>query len=101
MNRTLYLTMSGAPAPGAPVTELVRLLQDHGWSLTVLSTPAGVRFHDLDAFAAITGESVRVQFCHPVNGRSLPHLDALVACLWTCNIHNNAALWLSDLYVDT
>lgn len=95
MNRTLYLTMSGAPAPGAPVTELVRLLQDHGWSLTVLSTPAGVRFHDLDAIAALTGESVRVQFRHPGTGRSLPPPDVVVACPWSFNSTNKAALGLA------
>ncbi|SIO87431.1 flavoprotein [Nocardiopsis sp. JB363] len=96
MTRSLYLTMSAAPAPGAPVPDLVRLLQERGWSLTVLSTPTGARFHDLDHVASLTGEPARVEFRRPGTGRSLPPPDVLLACPWSFNSTNKAALGLAD-----
>lgn len=98
MTRTLYLTVSGAPAAEEPVVDLVRLLQDQGWTLTVLSTPTGVRFHDLAAVEEITGEPVRIDFRRPGTGRSLPPPTALLACPWSFNSTNRTALGLSDTF---
>jgi len=94
--RSLYLTLSGAPAPDAPVTDLVALLHEHGWDVTVLSTPAGQRFHDLEALADLTGEPVRVEFRRPGTGRSLPPPDAVVACPWSFTSTNRTALGLAE-----
>lgn len=57
MVKTLYLVLSGAPAPeGAP--ELVRALQVDGYEVVCLSTPTGVRFHDTAELERLTGERV-------------------------------------------
>lgn len=96
MTRTLYLTVSGAPHADEPVVDLVRLLQAQGWDITVLSTPMGTRFHDLEAIAEVTGEPVRVEFRLPGTGRSLPPPDVLLACPWSFNSTNRTALGLAD-----
>jgi hypothetical protein len=42
----LYLVISGAPAPeGLPA--LVKLCQENGWRVVVVSTPMGLRFADV------------------------------------------------------
>lgn len=95
--RVLYLLLSGAStSSNEPVTGLVKLLQEQGWDVTVLSTPTGVRFHDLDAIADLTGESVRIEFRMPGTGRSMPPGAAMVACPWSFNSTNKTALGLAD-----
>ena len=90
MAKTLYLVMSGAPAPeGLPA--LVRLLQADDWTVRCLSTPMGQRFHDADALAALTGEPVRVEYRRPGTGRPLPPADLVVACPLTFNSTNKFA----------
>lgn len=96
--RSLYLTLSGAPAPHEPVTDLVDLLQTRGWTVTVLSTPTGARFHDLEAIAGLTGEPVRIEFRRPGTGRSLPPPSLVLACPWSFNSTNRTALGLADTF---
>lgn len=98
MTRSLYLTVSGAPAVEEPVVDLVHLLQDQGWTLTVLSTPMGARFHDLTAIEKLTREPVRIDFRLPGTGRSLPPPDAVLACPWSFNSTNRTALGLTDTF---
>ncbi|MFE3459225.1 hypothetical protein ACFXKD_16915 [Nocardiopsis aegyptia] len=84
---TLHLALSGATVtPEETAPDLVRLLQDRGWRVTVLCTPAGTRFHDLDALEALTGEPVRVDFRRPGTGTSLPPPDAVLACPWSFTV---------------
>ncbi|PRX96323.1 flavoprotein [Allonocardiopsis opalescens] len=96
---TLYLALSGASAtPEETAPDLVRLLQNEGWKVTVLCTPTGVRFHDGDALEALTGEPVRVDFRRPGAGRSLPPSDAVLACPWSFNSTNKTALGITDTF---
>lgn len=95
--RTLYLIVSGASATDEePVADLVDGLQERGWKLTVLSTPTGLRFHDADRIAAITGEEVRVDFRLPGTGKSLPPADAVLACPLSFNSTNKLAVGIAD-----
>lgn len=96
--RALYLLVSGASTHSEPVPELVHLLQERGWRVTVLSTPAGARFHDLEAIAEITGEPVRTEFRAPGTGRSLPPPDVVLACPWSFNSTNKTAYGLADTF---
>lgn len=90
MAKTLYLVMSGAPAPeGLPA--LVRLFQSDDWTVRCLSTPTGQRFHDADELAALTGEPVRAEYRRPGTGRPLPPADLVVACPLTFNSTNKFA----------
>lgn len=96
---TLYLTLSAAgTTPEETAPDLVRLLQDEGWRVTVLCTPTGARFHDLDALEELTGEPVRVDFRRPGTGTSLLPPDAVLACPWSFNSTNKTALGLADTF---
>jgi phosphopantothenoylcysteine synthetase/decarboxylase len=96
---TLYLALSGASTTSEETApDLVRLLQEEGWRVTVLCTPTGTRFHDLDALEALTGEPVRVDFRRPGTGKSLLPPDAVLACPWSFNSTNKTALGLADTF---
>ncbi|MEE2044466.1 flavoprotein [Nocardiopsis tropica] len=96
---TLYLALSAASTrPEETAPDLVRLLQGKGWRVTVLCTPTGTRFHDLDALEALTGEPVHVDFRRPGTGTSLPPPDAVLACPWSFNSTNRTALGLTDTF---
>jgi phosphopantothenoylcysteine synthetase/decarboxylase len=98
-HRTLYLVVSGAPTTEAEtIPDLVRLLHQDRWHITVLSTPTGARFHDLDELEELTGEPVRVEFRHPGTGTSLPPADAVLACPLSFNSTNRVALGLTDTF---
>jgi len=97
--RVLYLLLSGAStSSNGPVTGLVRLLQEEGWTVTVLCTPTGTRFHDLDELGALTGEPVRVDFRLPGTGKSMPQPDAVLACPWSFNSTNKLAQGIADTF---
>ncbi|OLT25560.1 flavoprotein [Nocardiopsis sp. CNR-923] len=99
MAKTLYLVVSGAPTTDAEtVPDLVRLLIANDWDVTVVSTPTGARFHDIQAIEALTGEPVRVDFRLPGTGASLPPPDAMLACPWSFNSTNRTALGLADTF---
>ncbi|WP_017627773.1 flavoprotein [Nocardiopsis chromatogenes] len=87
---TLYLVVSGAPAPEG-TADLVDLLLNDGYQVLVLSTPNGTRFHDTDRLAELTGEKVRVEYRMPGTGKSLPPADAVLACPLTFNSTNKFA----------
>ncbi|WP_051104385.1 flavoprotein [Nocardiopsis sp. CNS-639] len=95
MSRTLYLVLSGAPAPEGSA-ELVRAFQDQRWRVTVLSTPTGTRFHDQEKLEELTGEPVRVDFRMPGTGKSLPPADVVLACPLTFNTVNKFAQGIAD-----
>ncbi|QVQ51071.1 flavoprotein [Spiractinospora alimapuensis] len=95
--RTLYLVVSGAPAPEGLVS-LVRAVQAEGYRVGVVSTPNGTRFHDMDALEEITGQAVRVDYRMPGTGSSLPPADAVVACPLTFNSTNKFAQGIADCF---
>jgi phosphopantothenoylcysteine synthetase/decarboxylase len=89
-NGTLYLVVSGAPAPeGVPT--LVRRCQEAGWRVVVFSTPAGTRYIDLDELERLTGEPVRSEYRLPGAGKAAPAADAVLACPLTFNSVNKFA----------
>ncbi|NKZ00007.1 flavoprotein [Nocardiopsis alborubida] len=95
MPRTLYLVVSGAPAPeGSP--ELVKALQDQDWHVAVLSTPTGLSFHDQTRLEELTEEPVRSVFRRPGTGKALPPADVVLACPLTFNSVNKFAQGLAD-----
>lgn len=96
---TLYLTLSAASTTQEETAaDLVRLLQEEGWRVTVLCTPTGTRFHDLDALEKLTGEAVRVDFRRPRTGKSLLPPGAVLACPWSFNSTNKTALGIADTF---
>ncbi|WP_435108670.1 flavoprotein [Nocardiopsis synnemataformans] len=95
MPRTLYLVVSGAPAPeGTP--ELVKALQGQNWQVAVLATPTGLDFHDQTRLEKLTGEPVRSAFRRPGTGKALPPADMVLACPLTFNSVNKFAQGLAD-----
>jgi phosphopantothenoylcysteine synthetase/decarboxylase len=88
--RTLYLVLSGAPAPeGIPA--LVGMLQRASWRVTVFSTPIGTRFADMAEIERLTGQPVVSEFRMPGTGTPTPAPDALLACPMTFNSVNKFA----------
>ncbi|GAA0972789.1 flavoprotein [Nocardiopsis tropica] len=96
MAKTLYLVVSGAPAPEG-VPKLVKLLQGDGWQVVCMSTPTGVRFHDTTELEKLTGSPVRTEYRMPGEGEGSPKADLVVACPLTFNSVNKFA----DGHADT
>ena len=87
---TLYLVVSGAPAPeGIPA--LVAGCQEAGWRVVAFSTPIGVRFIDPTELERLTGEPVRSEYRMPNTGKAAPPADAVLACPLTFNSVNKAS----------
>lgn len=99
MPRTLYLVLTGAPAPEG-VVELVQALQGHDWQVTVLSTPTGADFHGPARLEEVTGDPVRVRFRRPGQGTPLPLADAVLACTLTFDSTNKFAQGLADNFAN-
>ena len=76
---TLYLVVSGAPAPeGIPA--LITACQEAGWRVGVFSTPLGMRFIDPAELEQLTGDPVRSDYRMPGTGEAAPPADAVLAC---------------------
>jgi phosphopantothenoylcysteine synthetase/decarboxylase len=87
---TLYLVISGAPAPEG-IPELIRRCQAAGWHALVVSTPVGTRFIDTAEVEKLTGEPVRSEYRMPGVAKGLPAADAVLACPLTFNSVNKFA----------
>ncbi|MFV2195253.1 flavoprotein [Nocardiopsis sp. LOL_012] len=99
MAETLYLVTSGAPTTETEtLPHLIQLLTAEGWNITVVSTPTGARFHDLEAVERLTGEPARIEFRHPGKGKTLPPPTAILACPWSFNSTNRTVLGLADTF---
>lgn len=93
--KVLYLVISGAPAPeGLPA--LVKLCQEDGWRVVVISTPMGMRFADVPLLEELTGEPVRCEYRMPGTGESMPPADAILACPMTFASVNKLAGGIAD-----
>ncbi|ADH67076.1 MULTISPECIES: flavoprotein [Nocardiopsis] len=95
MAKTLYLVVSGAPAPEG-IPDLVRRFQGDGYQVVCLSTPTGARFHDPAELEELTGEPVRVEYRMPGTGAGLPPADLVLACPLTFNSVNKFASGHAD-----
>jgi phosphopantothenoylcysteine synthetase/decarboxylase len=93
--RVLYLVVCGAPA-AADVELLVRLAQDAGWHVCVLTSPMGRRFVDVDRLTSLTGEPVRSDYRLPNEPNELPAADAVIVAPATFNTVNKWATGIAD-----
>jgi phosphopantothenoylcysteine synthetase/decarboxylase len=94
--RMLCVVVCGA-GPAAEVGQLVKLALERGWTVQVVSTPAGLAFLDTAAIEAQTGSPVRSQYRGPGEPRSRP-ADAIIVAPATYNTLNNWAQGISDTY---
>jgi phosphopantothenoylcysteine synthetase/decarboxylase len=95
--RVLYLVVCAAPA-AADVEIFVRLAQDAGWRVLVITTPMGRRFVDVDRLAAVTEEPVRTEYRMPGEPNELPGADAVVVAPATFNTINKWAAGMAGSF---
>jgi len=94
--RVLTVIVCGA-GPASEVGQLVKLAQEHGWTVQVVATPAALDFLDVAAIEALTGSPVRSQYRKPGEPRSRP-ADAIIVAPATYNTINKWAQGVSDTY---
>ena len=87
--RVLTVIVCGA-GPGSEVGQLVKLAQEHGWTVQVVATPTALDFIDVAAIEAQTGSPVRSQYRKPGEPRSRPP-DAIIVAPATYNTINNGS----------
>jgi Flavoprotein len=91
----LYVIVCGAP-PTREVDKLADLAQADGWDVCVISSPAGMRFVDVETLEAKTGHTVRFEYKQPGTPDVLPPADALIVAPATCNTMAKWAAGISD-----
>ena len=94
--RVLTVIVCGA-GPAPEIGQLVKLAQEHGWTVQVVATPAALDFLDVPAIEALTGSPVRSQYRKPSEPRSRP-ADAIIVAPATYNTINKWAQGISDTY---
>jgi phosphopantothenoylcysteine synthetase/decarboxylase len=94
--RVLSVIVCGA-GPASEVGTLVKLARERGWTVQVVSTPAGLGFLDLAAIEAQTGSPVRNHYGKPGEARSRP-ANAIIVAPATYNTINKWAQGSSDTY---
>ena len=94
--RVLTIVVCGA-GPASEVGQLVRLAQEHGWTVQVVATPAALDFIDVPAVEAQSGNPVRSQYRGPGEPRSRI-ADAIIVAPATYNTINKWAQGISDTY---
>ena len=94
--RVLTVIVCGA-APASEVGQLVKLAQEHGWTVQLVATPAALDFIDIPALEALTGSPVRSHYRKPGEPRSRPP-DAIIVAPATYNTINKWAQGISDTY---
>jgi hypothetical protein len=93
--RVLYVIACGAP-PTSEVGKLVRLAQDDGWDVCVLTSPAGRRFADIPGLERATGHPVRSEYKNPGDPDLLPPPNAVIVAPATVNTINKWAAGICD-----
>jgi len=94
--RVLAVIVCGA-GPAADVGALVKLAQQHGWTVQLIATPAALDFLDIPALEALTGTAVRDSYRSPGDPRS-QRADAVIVAPATYNTICKCALGISDTY---
>jgi phosphopantothenoylcysteine synthetase/decarboxylase len=94
--RVLTVIVCGA-GPASEVGQLIKLAQEHGWTVQVVATPAALDFLDVPAIEALTGSPVRSQYRKPGEPRSRP-AGAIIVAPATYNTINKWAQGISDTY---
>jgi phosphopantothenoylcysteine synthetase/decarboxylase len=95
--RMVYMAASGA-VPREPLTELADLFVADGWQVTVICTPMGARFHDVEEIERVTGTQVQVDFRRPGTGQKLGPPDVMLACPWSFTSTNKTAAGIADTF---
>lgn len=94
--RVLTVIVCGA-GPASEVGQLIKLAQEHGWTVQVVSTPAALGFLDVAAIEAQTGSPVRSQYRKPGEPR-FREADAIIVAPATYNTINKWGQGISDTY---
>jgi phosphopantothenoylcysteine synthetase/decarboxylase len=94
--RVLTVIVCGA-GPASEVGQLVKLAQQHDWTVQVVATPAALDFLDVPAIEALTDSPVRSRYRKPGEPRSRPS-DAIIVAPATYNTINKWAQGISDTY---
>jgi phosphopantothenoylcysteine synthetase/decarboxylase len=94
--RVLTVIVCGA-GPASEVGQLIKLAQEHGWTVQVVATPAAIDFLEVPAIEALTGSPVRSEYRKPGESRSRP-ADAIIVAPATYNTINKWAQGISDTY---
>ncbi|MGH3219633.1 MAG: flavoprotein [Streptosporangiaceae bacterium] len=95
-DRVLTVIVCGA-GPASEVGQLIKLAQEHGWTVQVVATPAALDVIDVPAVEAQTGSPVRSQYRKPGEPRSRS-ADAIIVAPATYNTINKWAQGISDTY---
>jgi phosphopantothenoylcysteine synthetase/decarboxylase len=93
--RVLYVIACAAP-PTRQVDRLVKLSQEQGWDVCVLTTPSGRRFADVAGLEELTGHPVRSVYKDPDEPDVLPPPDAVIVAPATVNTINKWAAGICD-----
>jgi phosphopantothenoylcysteine synthetase/decarboxylase len=93
--RVLYVIACAAP-PARDVGTLVRMAQDRGWDVCVLTTPSGRKFADPAGLEQLTGHPVRSEYKNPGEPDVLPPPDAIIVAPATVNTINKWGAGICD-----
>ena len=96
VGRVLTVIVCGA-GPASEVGQLIKLAQEHHWTVQVVATPAALSLLDVPAIEALSGGPVRSQYRKPGESRSSP-ADAIIVAPATYNTINKWAQGISDTY---
>jgi phosphopantothenoylcysteine decarboxylase len=91
----LYLIVCAAP-PAGESGRTVAALQDAGWEVCVVATPAALAWIDAAAIQQATGHAVRSEFRALDEPEFAPRGDALLVAPATFNTINKVAVGLND-----
>ncbi|MFE3205697.1 flavoprotein [Embleya sp. NPDC059237] len=93
--RVLYVIACAAP-PARDVAVLVRLAQERGWEVCVITTPNARAFVDAPALEELTGHPVRSEYKRPGDADVLPAPTAIAVAPATVNTVIKWALGIAD-----
>jgi phosphopantothenoylcysteine synthetase/decarboxylase len=91
----LYLIVCAAP-PASESGRTIAALQDAGWDVCVVATPAALAWIDSPAISKATGHPVRSDFRGPDEPEFAPRGDAVLVAPATFNTINKVAVGLND-----
>jgi phosphopantothenoylcysteine synthetase/decarboxylase len=91
----LYLIVCAAP-PASETGRTVAALQDSGWDVCVVATPAALAWIDSPAISKATGHPVRSEFRAPEEPEFAPRGDAVLVAPATFNTINKVVVGLND-----
>lgn len=91
----LALVVCAAP-PVLRIGELIKLLQEDGWTVCLTATPTAATWIDREALAQQTGYPVRVEWRMPGNPEPHPPATAVAVVPATFNVINKWAQGIND-----